>query len=345
MSFKTTSQLKSQIKRDPLGFFSAQPHTMITLCDLLFAWDNHKESFSEYQEHIADKVGCTREHVNRMLSKLHKLGVIHKEGEFREKCTYTVNPYFHKQGVRKALSPLFETFRRHAKRFLFSLLLITPLVNLSYINKKSGYITRACASDFAPGNSLRSPTTLYPKNIKKGRPLVMSEPRLQAIMALNEKFPLSNHGIAKLSAYSAAAVAYATKQAATSIKKYDPFGYIANLCHEYDTKNGYAIDWHGYQLRREAMGIPKEDIQYLDRERLLVMQSEAEESTVALAPVKQTPKREVRSNFVPSYNFMNPEDRIQEVEKTVIQMGIDKDIKPATNSAAYFAHILAFGKR
>ncbi len=343
MKFLNLRQLNYKIKRDPEAFFSKCTPMERALLDLLFYWDTTKHTFSEYQDRMAAIIGCTRIHVNKMISKFSKWGIVQKSGAYDEKKTYVINPFFRSKRVRKHLSSTFATFKKYTAAIVFSLCLITPAKLTSSLSTKfnlkseSVYITHAPARQTGSGNSLDPAlqATLLSKKEIKQRKTVISEPRLHAIMEINKIFPLTPHGIVKLSVYSAAALQYAYKQADMALTKYDPFGYIANLCNEFDAKSGANPDWEAYHLRREALGIDKEDRIFMDQERLdaMVSTQESPRPTASL-PVNKPPKREPDRD----YSLRHTPEQIRNM---AIPISTEN---PVHNSAAFFASLLLGNK-
>lgn len=369
MTNLTTRQLNYKIKRNPRAFFSQWRSEKIAYFDLLLAWDNHQESFTAFIDYLADRIGVASRSIQRWNKEFRELGILAMDAPEAYRgvpCRFYINSWFHKKRNRELLSNMFVTFKNYAKRFLFYLSCVTPIIipknNISLTKSESVFITRERARSANSGNSLvwqKKATLLSKKESisrkeEKASKTVISELRLKEIMEIDHILPLTTHGIVKLSVYSAVALQYAQKQTQMALTKYDPFGYLANLCHEFDTKNNNVMDWEAYHLRREAFGIAKEDTNFIDQERLSAIeaaQESREKKTYTKAPVQKFHKPEQAKpakrvqEWQPSHESYEPEKKNEEVALTAQCFNLDQKAVPPLNSPAYFAHIIAFGTK
>jgi len=125
------SQLNNYIRINYKAFFikkAKQSDKYIKLCDLFFAWDNFQNEFTAFQDYIAYHLDCTREWACTLINEAVRDGIFYSKYQAHEgnlPNVYAINPFFHQEAVRRELSFLFETFRKHPIRYLFNFLLLT----------------------------------------------------------------------------------------------------------------------------------------------------------------------------------------------------------------------------
>ncbi len=141
-------QLNPQITSNPLGYCSRLSEKRKLILDLYFSWDNRKNTFDCFQAYVAARVGCRREYVNTVLGEFDRDGLIAKRGYWYEKCVYAVNPFFHQESVRKELSSVFETFKKHPQRYILSLMLLTLIASNAKASRSERYEEAAFVSHF-----------------------------------------------------------------------------------------------------------------------------------------------------------------------------------------------------
>jgi len=185
-------------------------------------------------------------------------------------------------------------------------------------------------------------TTLISSNERGKKSSAMTDLQARALQKLCERFPLTAHGIVKLSAYSVGAIVYATRQAESALTKADPFEYFAALCWKYDRANRIAPDWSGYQARRQALGIDKEDATWLYFEAL--------EQRPAAIVVEDRPLS-TQQRFESAKKFAEPAVKVADGEADkwrAICTKLEEKYRgrqPQLNSADYFLYKMAVTNR
>jgi hypothetical protein len=113
----------------------------------------------------------------------------------------------------------------------------------------------------------------------------MSDLKSKPLMQLYRVFPLSAHGVTKLSMYSHQALEYGLSQASKCLWQQQPFEYLENLIKIYEKGLGLQPNWGEYNARREALAISQEDTEFIDPTRLeFLRQSKDEEAQPVFKP-------------------------------------------------------------
>lgn len=150
-----------------------------------------------------------------------------------------------------------------------------------------------------------------PKKVLKKKRVVMNVVEWgKAIQSLNERLPLTDHGIAKLGAYPPEAINFAAARIPMVYKAHDPFAYFTRLCEDFCTLKNIAPDWSQYKSIQEAYSISSFDMLFVDEVKLQELRDE--ESKVSQQNIQ---KREVREPIAQEKPFVRPTRGPQSVWK------------------------------
>jgi hypothetical protein len=134
---------------DPEGFFSCLSPKVISILDTLLIADNNYKKVFLTHDTIAERSGCHRTTVKRLMPLLIKAGLVGKIGRFYRSSLFRISDYFHDPHNRTKLAHLF-------KAFCFLPLLLLSVCNGSWVKDYS----------FKPGsNGPLTVNSFYNKNI------------------------------------------------------------------------------------------------------------------------------------------------------------------------------------
>ena len=84
---------------------------------------------------------------------------------------------------------------------------------------------------------------------------------------LRDKFPITTHGMIKLSIFPDEAIDHAEAMLSAVYRAGEPYSYFLKLCKNYCDQNGIEIDWKPYYRLKVALDVANDD-PVLDKELL-----------------------------------------------------------------------------
>ena len=107
-----------------------------------------------------------------------------------------------------------------------------------------------------------------------------------AINRLMPKFPLTDHGVAKLAPYPAQALDHARLRLSTVYTKQDPFVYFIGICSKYCEENNLIPNYSQYKMVLRGFGISGDDTTMLDYTAFEAIKADDEDASKNKYPKK-----------------------------------------------------------
>lgn len=180
------------------------------------------------QEHIAERIGITRETCNRIIKRLKGLGFLTSTYRLWRTCFYQVSPFIWVDTIRFKLSKYFPSLRF----FSVQLLKVTLCINTGLLGNKY-LLNRPFAKE---------------GGMEHGNPI---PPCVRAIKNLK----LSRWGQIRLSAFPAEALAYVDQALSYSKNVKDPFRWFEAMCNDFCKRENMPIDWDYSNFLSEKYGM------------------------------------------------------------------------------------------
>lgn len=269
------SQYEKLTEQELSQLFLADPYTWVIynlkgqeqrLFDLLL-WADNNLQFSRFsQTQLAFKLGTTREHINRMLSRLKQLGLVSfKQLGFNLPCIYKLNSYFRTINARDCLQHLFPSIKKIVFKFINSFLtnskkshyVLALNKNLIHNVPKRNVIHKRYNSNV----NERGLTMTFEEKRRVLERMKNGEIELSPITPSVDGFKsltLTTAGMVDLTAYTDEVVAYADHVLS---KKYgynnldNPFGYVIRICKNRSAELGLPVQIPFAHKLREFYGI------------------------------------------------------------------------------------------
>jgi hypothetical protein len=253
--------------RDARSYYSHWTRSAeAAIINVLAGYANHHHTVYPTQSTIAMRSGLSREHVNRVISRLESMGMIAKQWRAYTSCIYKLHPIFNDVNFRGSLKDLMPNLRWLPLLLLVGISLgihpqfkpATPgFITLS-INSYPLYIKKLLAIAIKKYNNQyqvdhrvvtrdgKTHITLYPKDMKQKimESVAMTQPIFtETVIAAAEFLKLSMAGKCNLSAYDDKVIAIAMQRLKSYGKEVQkPFNMLMKLCNEISHEMGMNID-------------------------------------------------------------------------------------------------------
>lgn len=290
----TQPRLKDQY---PTEVFQRKEHQItFKLSEYLFKKFRWQKKIRLPQAYLAKIFNCETKTIYRAIKYLEDNNVLRVLRDAKQINIYYLSPTYRSLDVFNSCMIYFK----NVMIFSVSLLASQPDVRLninngSYLNLSISNIQKV----------------MPPKKVLKKKRVVMNVVEWgKAIQSLNERLPLTDHGIAKLGAYPPEAINFAAARIPMVYKAHDPFAYFTRLCEDFCTLKNIAPDWSQYKSIQEAYSISSFDMLFVDEVKLQELRDE--ESKVSQQNIQ---KREVREPIAQEKPFVRPTRGPQSVWK------------------------------
>lgn len=251
---KLTEQQLSQL-------FVADPYTWVIynlkdqerrLFDLLI-WADNNLQFSRFSQiQLALKLGTTREHINRMLSRFKQLGLVSfKQLGYNLPCIYKLHSYFRTINARDCLQQLLPSIKKIVFKFVDSFL----------TNCKKSHYVLALNKNFIHNVPKRNVIhKRYNSNVNEGGLTMTFQEKRRVLERMKngemeispitpsidgfKSLTLTTAGMVDLTAYTDEVVAYADNVLSQKYgyQNYDnPFGYVIKICKNRSAELGLPV--------------------------------------------------------------------------------------------------------
>lgn len=262
------SQYEKLTQQELSQLFLADPYTWVVynlneqekrLFDLLI-WADNNLQFSRFsQSQLADKLGTTRENINRVLAKFKRFGLVaFKQLGYNMPCIYKLNSYFRTINARDCLQHLFPSIKKIIFKFTHSFL----------TNSKKSHYVLELIKNFIPNvihnnvihnvthKSYNSSTAQHREGTKtmtfeeKRRVLERMKNGENGISPITpsidgfKSLQLTVAGMVDLTAYTDEIVAYADNVLSKKhgYNNFDnPFGYVIRICRNRSAELGLPV--------------------------------------------------------------------------------------------------------
>ncbi len=260
--------LNTEIVSNTTGFFlNNLTYTFKLIFKEYFsACQNYKKVYISHAE-IARRVGCHRVTVVKAIAYFEEMGMMATIYRHLNTSEYSMNEFFFSTTTRKNLSLVFNFFIPFALSLLAAKPVTTQLnINVELFNKLNQPVRESNNYAYDAREHVNGKFSLV------GLVLQLTEKgiRLKAntygkLKQLVEKFPMTEHGMIKLSVYPPEAIDYAMNSMNNVFAAKDPFLYFMHLCKYYCDQNKVNVDWSEYHTSRKALNIPI-DMPYTNEE-------------------------------------------------------------------------------
>lgn len=289
----------SQVKKLNLLREILSPAKIRVLRALLFYFKKFPTNCYPSHKKLAKTSGTSIPTVKRAINDLIELEVIDKEYKHMDSNNYYFMPEFRVPEMQEALRLFLKNCANLALAGLLSIqaanqheLQGVTLENFYIKNLESQCLLTRVMRDVRAREISK----------KRARCKQMYQDTLNVVMEFSKKFPLTEHGIIKLSAFPVAAVKFALNTP-LSAKLSDPFAFIVERCQRYCRENRIAVDWAKYLTMRDTLGIDPNSTVYYDVEAFKDMY---QEETAVYKKVPKAPQREYRKGDPVEEPYVRP---------------------------------------
>jgi hypothetical protein len=212
----TDPRVNDQIRANPYAYFAALTSKECKVFNVFAYWSNQLRMCYIRQDTIARFVGLSREHVNRIIHKFKKDGLLSSNYRHLTSCEYKLSSFFNDFFIRSQL-------KRFISQFVYlPIALLQPHITqyIRFIYKSIGFDTVTCYD-----------TNLHTR--ARTRERYPSPPRREMIAAyVNEieDIQLTAEDKVHLSRYSPEAVAYGLRQVRKAHTVHNPAAYLIACC-------------------------------------------------------------------------------------------------------------------
>lgn len=321
-------QQKNEIIPCLKGFFQSYSTSTRKIFFKIFLLNKRYQLVYASQSKLGKLTGYSRKTVNEAVGILIRDGLLEAETRHAKTSIYHIPTSLKNKENATLIKNLFHTFMAFSFAFLVSKAALADDVTQlklknEVINKSSHTVTVSNA------HCLQRDTGYLQKKRK------MDDKTCKRLQELIPKFPLTEHGIIKLSIFPTQAIDYAQSKLSIVLQSKDPFSYFLSLCKKFCQEKGIEIDWSAYYRFKETLKI-SDDQPYMVQSLLESLQLKATKtpqqdmqgSTLSRANAARLRMQREQEKSVPQRVEETPMEFAMNFEKKMHEIALrDKDFK------------------
>lgn len=337
---------ETRITTNPEVFFGKLPLAYRGVLTYLLQFNKLHAKIFPTQTTIANYVGITHDHCNKVIKQLVTWGLIGKEYRHKKSCIYTISSFFYEKNVRPKLSHIFTSLK--------SILLLAALLSVvnnscqtEYVNQLNRRVNKSFKEEFL-SSSLSLNNIKFINYYARTRPLTVGLEGRMVMLTMEQKahilsqvgnvkpedvfspvfdqvksLNLTVAGKARLSAFPDEAIEYAEKAYQQFPKKQEirnKYAFFMKLCWKYTNENKLYPDWSWYRNLKHLFSISDNE-PLIKAENKALLSSMSTESDNSLRDRKQSLPL---SGFKPmklegkkDFGFEEKEERVAAAPKSI----------------------------